>query len=382
MAGALVTTNILQTLVSMGLRALREKVVLPRIVNRNIEGDIVGQKRGATVNVSIPASISARAVVPDVVPPAVTAVTPTSKAVTLDQWYEAPFAMDDKGLAQVQRQIIPDQASEAIKAIANQIDTYLWGLTHGTDGFYGFVGTPGTTPFASDLSELTEAIRVAEEQLMPIDMEDTWLVVNPAAKANAMLLRQVSDASMRPGSPTLVRGQIGEIMGVMGVVSQNVPSHTAGSDLVGAINDAGAIAAGVKTLTVDGFSAAPNVGDIFTIAGVDGTYIVTSGTTTTTLNFEPGLKTALATGDNNEVITVKGTHVSNLLMQKNAIAFAMAPLLETNIGNAMIQEAVDPVSGLSLRLEVTRQNKQWQWSFDALWGAAVIRRELGVRIAG
>jgi hypothetical protein len=378
----MVTTNIVQTLVAMGLSALRERVVLPRIVNRDVEGDIVGQRLGATVNVAVPASVATRVVAPDVVPPSVPAVTPTSVPVALNQWYESPFAMDDKGLAQVQRGIIPMQVSEAIKSLTNQIDSYLWSLTHGANGFYGYVGTAGSTPFAADPDDLAQAIRVAEEQLMPTD-EDTFLIVNPAAKANLIQQKIVSSASERGQQGSAIRGTIGEVYGVTGVMSQNVPTHTAGTDLVGAINDAGAIAAGVKTLTVDGFSAAPAAGDIFTIAGVTGTYVVTSGTTTTTLNFEPGLQTALATGDSNEVITIEASHVSNLLIQRNAMAFAMAPLIDQMVtGREMMATAIDPNSGLSLRLEVSRQHRQTQWAFDALWGAAVVRRELGVRIAG
>jgi len=379
MAGALVTTNIVQTLVTMGLKALRERVVLPRIVNSNVQGDITGARRGATVNVAVPAAVAVRAVAPDVVPPAVTAVTPTSVGVTLDQWYESPFAMDDKGLAQVQAGIVPMQVSEAIKSLANNIDNFLWGLAHDGNGFFGYVGTAGTAPFTTDLTALTQAIKLAEEQLMPIDAEDTFLILNPAAKANMMLLRQVADASARGSNETVVRGQIGEIMGVTAVMSQNVPSHTAGADLVGAINDTSGLAVGTTTLVVDGFSGAVNPGDIITIAGDTQTYVCTGTPTTTEIIIEPPLKVAIPTADGNEVITVKATHANNLLIQRNAIAFAIAPLPEEGPGMAT---AIDPESGLTLRLERTRQNKQWQWSFDALYGASVVRRELGVRIAG
>ena len=379
MAGAMVTTNITQTLVTMGLNALRQRVVLPRIVNRNVQGDITGVKVGATVNVAIPAAITTRTVAPDVVPPAVTAVTPTSVGVTLDQWEEAPFAMDDKGLAQVQDGIVPMQVSEAIKSLANTIDNFLWGLTHDGGGFFGYAGTAATVPFATDLTTLTQAIKLAEEQLMPIDVEDTFLIVNPAAKANMMLLRQVADASVRGSDQTVVRGTIGEIMGLTGVMSQNVPSHTSGTDLTGAINDTTGLAVGTTTLVVDGFSPAVQPGDIITIAGDTQTYVATGTPTTTEIIIEPPLKVAIPTADGNEVITVKADHVSNLLIQRNAIAFAIAPLPEEGPGMAT---AVDPESGLTLRLERTRQNKQWQWSFDALYGASVVRRELGVRIAG
>jgi hypothetical protein len=51
-------------------------------------------------------------------------------------------------------------------------------------------------------------------------------------------------------------------------------------------------------------------------------------------------------------------------------------------GATLTAVAIDEVSGLSLRLEVSRQYRQVQWSFDALYGAAVIRPQLGVWIAG
>ena len=74
----------------------------------------------------------------------------------------------------------------------------------------------------------------------------------------------------------------------------------------------------------------------------------------------------------------------NALLHRDVIGFAMAPLLETQQfdGGGMQAVAVDEDSGLSLRLEVTRQYKQYQWSFDALYGGSVIRPELGVFIAG
>ena len=43
---------------------------------------------------------------------------------------------------------------------------------------------------------------------------------------------------------------------------------------------------------------------------------------------------------------------------------------------------LDPQTGITLRLEVSRQYKQVVWEFDLLWGSKLIRPELATRIAG
>jgi len=379
MAGALVTTNILQTLVAMGLNALREQIVLTKLVNRNYENLIVGATRGSTVNVSVPAAVATRTVSPDVVPPAVTAVTPTSVAVTLSEWKEAPFAIDDKGLAQVAAGIIPMQASEAVKALANEIDNFLWGKYK---SFYGFAGTAGTVPFATDLGEYLDARKVANEQIMP--MEPRYMLIDTDAEANALGLRAFQDASFGGGSDVIVNGQIGRKLGALWAMTQNVPTHTAGT-WTDAGTTTGTNAAGQATVNLTGGTGSLLVGDIITFSGADTqTYTVLTATgtaPTTAITVSPNLVTAKSS---TETVTNKATHKVNLLIHRDAIAFAMAPLNDA-AGIAGIlppATAVDEESGLSLRLEVTRQHKQLQWSFDALYGASVIRPELGVRLAG
>jgi hypothetical protein len=385
MAGALVTTNILQTVVSMGLSALRERIVLAKVVNRDYEGELTSQSKNATVNISVPAAVASRSVSPDVVPPAVTAVTPTSIALSLSQWREAPFAMDDKGLAQVNRGILPQQASEAVKTIANDIDAYIWGLTHGADGFYGYAGTAGTTPFATDLAEYLSATQQADAQLMPAD--NRYVILDTFAKANALGTNAVQNASWR-GSPDAFRtGNIGEVLGANWDYSQNVPLHTAGT-AAGATTDSTGYAAGLKTITLaSAGTGSILVGDIILFAGDTQPYVVTSGDASVaaggTVSFEPGLKIALAASA--VAITVKASHRCNLLIHRDAIAFAMSPLKDSAaVDGVPVAQAIamDPDSGLALRLEVTRQHRQYQWAFDALYGAAVVRRGFGVRIAG
>jgi hypothetical protein len=386
MAGALVTTNILSTIVAMGLATLRENLALVYIANRDYEGFITAAKRFATVNVSVPAAVATRTVAPDVVPPAVTAVTPTSIPVTLTEWKEAPFAMDDKGLMQVDRGILPMQASEAIKSLANGIEDFLWSLYPKS---YGYSGVAGVTPFASDTGAYLDARKVGNKQLMAMDPR--YMVLDVDAEANALGLRAFQDASFRGDTDGIINGMIGRKLGANWLMSQRVPTHTTGAAGTYLVNNGAGYAIGIKTVTVDGGALGAYVaGDIIQFTGIGGvtghsqTYTVVSsvgGATVTSITFEPGLVVAIV---DNELINKKGSHVLNSLIHRDAIAFAMAPLLDAVIvpGASNQAVAIDDISGLALRLEVTRQHRQVQWSFDALYGATVVRPNAWVRLAG
>jgi hypothetical protein len=364
----MVTTDLLSTIAKMGLATLRESIQLIKRTNREYEKDISATTKGSTVNVVVPAPITAVAVTPGGVHPNDTvAVTPTIVPITLDQWYRAAFAFTDKQAAQVDRGIVPMQIQEAIRGLVNKVEANVW-LNY--KKFYGYVGTAGTTPFATDLSTFLAAEKLANDQLMPVDRR--VLIMDTAANANFKGLRRTFDKNFQD-------------IGVDAVWSPFVPAHVAGTNSGSDINGAHATV-GVKTLTVHGGALGDfHVGDVFTIAGDAQTYTVTSQVgdgTPSSLGIEPGLKIALNGG---EVITLKASHAVNLLMHPNAIAFAMAPMQAgANIAGSGTQEAtvVDQDSGLALRLTYFRQFYQDEWSFDALWGSAVPRPELGVRIAG
>ena len=384
---ALVTTNILSTLASMGLATLRERLALVLIANREYERMITGASRFATVNVAVPASVATRTVAPDVVPPSVTTVTPTSVAITLDQWKEAPFAMDDKGIIQVDNGILPMQAKEAIKSLANGIEDYLWSLLAAKVSNYA--GVAGTTPFGSGLDDFLAADKNLNDNLA--DPEDRFMVMNTSAKANAMGLRAIQDASFRGGkSNSLISGEIGDILGARWLMSQRVPNHTGGTLAGTGTTVTGVNAIGATTIALSGGASGTLIaGDVIsfsqTLYGQPVYYNVVSSvggsTPSSVVIASPGLTVATAGA---EVVTNNGTFAGNILIQKNCLAFAMAPLMDTVYvpGATMQQVAIDEVSGLSLRLEVSRQHRQVQWSFDALYGGTVIRPQLASWIAG
>lgn len=376
-------TEVMPKLLAQGLLALRQQAIMPRLVNRAYETQAAD--RGSTINVPIPSAIAAQAVSPAATPPSTADIIPTSVAIQLTEWWEAPFYLTDKDLLEIMDGVIPMQASEAIKSLANKIDQTILGKYVGV---YGWAGTAGTTPFGTDLSEYTEARTVLNRQLAPIN--DRRVVLNPDAEGNALLLRAFQDASFGGGTGVILEGQIGRKVGAEWWMDQNMPSHTTGAATAGtiALDDTVARAVGTTTLHMDGFSVKPSVGDVFTIAGDTQTYVVTASTTLagtdSDVSFQPGLMVAIPAVDGNEVVTFKASHAVNLAFHRDAFAFASRPLLDTNFPDMQVamQSAVDPLSGVTLRLEITREHKRWRWSFDTLFGAALVRAQLAARIAG
>lgn len=373
-------SKVIPQLLAQGLMALREQAIMARLVNRGYEA-MAGQK-GSTITIPIPSAITATDVTPDKTPPTTADVSPTEVVLTLDQWKEAAFYLTDKDLMEVMAGTIPLQASEAIKAIVNVIDAKIFSMYKGV---YGYAGTAGTTPFASDLTAYINARTVLFNQLAPVG--DRRAVLNGDAEGNALMLRAFQDTSFGGGDGVIINGQIGKKVGADWYASQNVPTHTKGAAGTALLDDSAARAVGIKALHMDGFTTKPSAGDIFTIAGDTQTYTVVSATdlvgTDSDVTFEPGLKVAIPAVDGNEAVTFKASHVVNMLFHRDAIAFGTRPLESEaqGLGN-IIQSAVDPVSGLTLRLEVSREHKRTRYSFDVLYGVQLVRPQLACRIAG
>lgn len=306
-------SKVVDKLLAQGLLALRGTCVMPRLVNSDYSN--LAAQQGASIDVPIPSAIKAQAVTPGATSQDTGDISPVSATIKLDRWMEAPFYLTDKDLMEANRGVIPMQASEAVKAIANDVNATLLGLGR---KFYGMVGTPGTTPF-STVVDATNARKVLNRQLAPVN--DRRIVLDPDAEAAALGLSGFADVSKSGDARPIIDGTIGRKYGFDWAMDQQVPSFEASVMTEGA-------------LTVNGANEA-------------------------------------------------GAQVVSLAFHRDAIAFSTRPLMDSanGLGN-LTQSAVDPVSGLSLRLEVSREHKRTRFSYDILYGADVVRRELDCRIAG
>ena len=390
-------TSILPKIYAAGLTALRENAVMPRLV-RNYSGRVgTAQIKGNTIDIPKGVALTAAAVSPSNTPPANTDITPTTVQLALDQWQEVDFHLDDQQLTQIDASdnFIPMEVSEAARALANKVDTSLLALYKDV---YGAGGTVGTTPFASNSSAWTTGARKKlGNQLAPLGGPDN-IVLAPDAEANARALSTGQGADTRGSDAQMRTGQIGFVLGADWNVNQNISAHTAGtltngSGMLAKINS-GSVAVGDTSVNVDDSSLSGTVvaGDIFTVAGDTQQYVVTAGATAGSnaiagLAFSPAAKVAWA---DNAVVTFDGggsgatNHVPNLAFHPDAFAFASAPIADSmipGVGGPMLS-VPDAISGLNLRLSVTREHYQTTWRFDILYGVKTVRPEFAARIYG
>ncbi len=397
-------TVLLRKILARGLMALRERVIMPRLVNSDFSSDAV--QKGNEITIPLPAAVADQAVTPSNTSLAPTDVTPTSAVIALDQWRQSvPLGITDKEKTEVATKddFLPMQLSEAIKGLANTLNQYIWGkYTTTTSGIYGFISNPsvgydtilepfgtGTTD-TSGTSAATNAKRVLNQQLCP--RNDRRGVLSFNAEAAMLDLGAISDAEKIGSSDVKITGEVGRKFGIDWFADDHIPDHTVGTSYVASpsVVTIGA-AASVDATSVDIRDSDDNggtlvAGDILTFAGDSQTYCVTGSSapytltaTETLVTIVPALKVALLTSA--EVVTIKNSHAVNLVFHRDAFGFAMR-VLELDITGRTIATQTDPVTGLTLRLEVIPQHKQTTWSFDILYGAQLVRPELAMRIAG
>lgn len=370
-------TNILPKILARGLMNLRKRVIMPRLVNTSYS--IEAAQKGDIINVPVPAAKTATSVTPSNTPPSPSNTTPGTVPIALDQWYKSDFFLTDKDLLLIDRNahFFPMEAEAAIEALAVAVNQHIFSKYKKV---FGFVGTAGTTPFASAVTEATLLKKVLNQQKCPKDLRRA--VLDFSAEANATALAPFRDVSQSSDPAVIIDGEIGRKLGFEWYSDDDVPTHAAGTGSGYLINNGAGYVVGDTTVTVDTGTGTILVGDIVTFAGHSQTYAVTAALAANQFSFYPALQAAVA---DNAAVTLKASHVVNLGFHRDAFAFATRPLLwsviDLSLGNEMMSMQ-DPRSGLVLRLEVSRQYKQTVWEFDILWGSELVRPELAARLAG
>lgn len=368
-------TNVVPKLVGLMLPKLRANSVMPRLVNRDF--DTLGAQPGSSIDVPIPPTIATSAVTANYIPPSTSDITLSTVNVPLSSWNEAPFYMTDKDLLEVEQDKLPGVVEAALASIIETIDADI--LAAANDG-HGLADDQGTSVFNA-IADVTAPQKLLNKN--KVARGERYCVFQEDAEANLLGLEQFTSGDYVTGFPF----ESGDTsltpkMGMAWVMDQNVETHTAGTGTGYLINEADGYAVGDKTLTVDTGTGTILAGDTVTIGSYNyGVASSVGGGTVTSITLNQGLLEAAANNATVTLIDASGTNIANMAFHRDSIVFVSRPFQASNAAIAS-QTISDPISGLSLRLEVTREHKRDRWSIDALYGTKVVRPEGVIKVIG
>jgi hypothetical protein len=360
---------------------LKKALGLAGRVYRAYEVERNAFNRGDTINIRRPGTFTAASA------PSGSAqdITPSSVAISLDQFREVTFKVRDDELAFTGQRIIDEHIQPAAYALADELDQFI-------AAYYWKVPWWKTQESSASILDIVNVRKIMRNNKVPIDDGNLHLMVNGDMEARFLTLEQFTNASTIGSSNTsLMRGSMGQPkFGFEVFANQNVPNHVKGTltDVAGAI--VGTPAKGAVSLDLGSLTDTETIkkGDMFTIAGHTQQYVVTADatvtTTTVTIGCYPGIEAACTGG---EVVTFTvGTCDNNLAFHRNWFGLVVAPLPSTQpqTGGAAVAVATDDVSGISLRATqwYVGGEKQNYVSLDILYGGEVLDPNLAVRLRG
>lgn len=292
----------------------------------------------------------------------------------------------------IKRFVVP-----AAESIAQDVERRF--LEKATDATYNLVGTAGSNAFT--VADVLAGRTKLNRNLCP--RGDRSFLLNSESGALAVDARKGLFQSSTEISKQYLEGMVGKADGFDWYENELINVHTNGSDVTGAaINDA-AVAEGSSAITVDGLSAAPAVGTVFTIAGVNQVhpitkvsygvpqqFVVLAGSTTTSINISPalyagsgGLQNVTALPDDDAALTFVGAastaYAQNLQYHKNAFKMVSVPLIMPTNAEFAAQETVDGITVAVIR-DFDVNERRMITRLDFLGGISAVRPEWATRV--
>lgn len=272
-----------------------------------------------------------------------------------------------------------DQIAQAMRALVNEMEADL--AEEAYKNASRAFGTAGTTPFASNFSEVAELRQILVDNGMPANDGQCSLVLSTTAGTNLRQLAQLQKANEAGGTDLLRQGILLELQGMALRESAQVQSHTKGTGTSYLLNDASS-AVGDTTIAADGGSGTILAGDIVTFAGTTDKYVVNTALSGGSFVIgAPGLRAAES---DNDAITVGNSYTANVAFHRRALEIAMRAPAVPEGGDAAddAMTVQDPVSGLVFEVRVYRGYRKTMIEVAAAWGVKAWKSDFIATLLG
>lgn len=354
------------------------------LLSVNLDARAAGAALNQTVRTPIAPPATIEDFTPSVTVPNTGADTHSYADVTLTKSRVAPIPISGEeelslgGMASV---LMEQRIAQGIRALNNEMESFICELA--AKGASRAYGTAGTTPFASNLSEAAQILRILDDNGAPGKGDSNYrsLIINSAAGVNLRSLANLMTAQNNGSDQTLRNGLLLPIVGLGIRESAGIYSHTKGAGTGYDVNNGSGEAIGQTTITLDGGtvnSTGIKAGDVVTFAtDTNNKYVVKTGLTATTGDIvigNPGLRALIA--DTTEM-TIGNDYTANFAFSRNAISFATRAPARPSVGDgaSMIETVIDPVTGIAYTFSLYKLFGAVRFQVEVVYGGAVVQGE-------
>lgn len=263
--------------------------------------------------------------------------------------------------------------AQGMRTLRNEAEDDAWAA--GYVGASRAFGTAGTTPFASNLSELNNVRKILKDNGAPL--ADLQFVCDTNAELNLLNLGIVISADAAGSEEERRSGRVGRQFGFRIGTSQGVGTHTKGTGTGYLLSAAGNI--GDTTINVDTGTGTLLAGDVITVAGTNDKYVANTGISGGSFKIgAPGLRAAEA---DNDAITIGNSYTANLAFERSAIVGVMRPpLIPSN--PTIKQMLVSDQFGMTYLMLEIDQYGQRSWELHLAWGFKTVNGEFIATVLG
>jgi len=261
--------------------------------------------------------------------------------------------------------------AQAIRAVANEVETDLGGLYNTFSRAYG---TAGTTPFgtANDYTDASNVLKILKDNG---GNTDSQLVIDTAAGANFIGKQSAVNAA---GTDSMLRqGVLLDLAGMpLRESAQINQAVTVGTGASYVTNLGATLAVGDTDIAIDTGSGTVLAGDVVTFAGDTNKYVVTTGVAAagTITIAAPGLQETLADG---VAMTIVAASTRNMCFARSALILAARAPARPEEGDMAsdVEIITDPRSGLSFEFSMYKGYRKVRYEVGLAWGVKNIKPE-------
>ena len=279
-------------------------------------------------------------------------------------------------------QMMINQYAQAMRGLVNEVERDVC-----FEGAVGAImagnvyGTAGTTPFASNLTDLAQVKKMQDDLGTPLG--DRHLIINTATGAALRSLQQLTSVAHSGETDMLRRGVLNDLMGYAIRESGGFLPVDPGTQTTLVLSAAAPV--GASAIAVNALTGTLNIGAVILIAGKYYTLSAPAIAGATTLNILPKITETIASGT---TATVLSAYIPNVAFSRDYIYLATRqpalPQQASGAGGTLLDKIAitDPVSGLTFQVCLFDRYRQVAIEIGLAWGVKAVNRRHGLLLLG